>query len=140
MNFNKLFDLVELSPNFNMAQFGDTQNLLEIVKNQLSTVDGKIDFFDEKDYNNFELLRKNYELIILCDIFDKVDSNISLLKKAYNWLETSAEIILLCKKDFETIEKLKMDLDEADFRSINNLDILDNYEVITAKKIYMWAQ
>jgi hypothetical protein len=140
MNTTQLFELIEFSPNFKMAQFGNCANLHEDLKNKVSQIDGQVDLYDEKNYDTFELNRTYYETIIVCDIFDKVSNNTSFFKKVMNWLETSASVVILCKNDFMIIEEIKMQLDEADFRSINSIDLFDDYGVISAKKIYMWAQ
>jgi hypothetical protein len=140
METKNLFELIDFSPNFKMAQFGNSQNLLDDLKNQLDQINGIVDFYDEQNYDNFNLNRTYYETILICDIFDKITNKIEFFKKVMSWLETSASIVILCKNDFMTIEEIKMHLEEADFRSINSIEIFDDFGVISAKKIYMWAQ
>jgi hypothetical protein len=140
METKNLFELIDFSPNFKMAQFGNSQNLLDDLKNQLDQINGIVDFYDEQNYDNFNLNRTYYETILICDIFDKITNKIEFFKKVMSWLETSASIVILCKNDFMTIEEIKMHLEEADFRSINSIDLFEDFGVISAKKIYMWAQ
>jgi hypothetical protein len=140
METKNLFELIDFSPNFKMAQFGNSQNLLDNLKNQLNQINGTVDFYDEENYDNFNLNRTYYETILICDIFDKITNKTEFFKKVMSWLETSASIVILCKNDFMTIEEIKMNLEEADFRSINSIEIFDDFGVISAKKIYMWAQ
>jgi hypothetical protein len=140
METKNLFELIDFSPNFKMAQFGNSQNLLDNLKNQLNQINGTVDFYDEENYDNFNLNRTYYETILICDIFDKITNKTEFFKKVMSWLETSASIVILCKNDFMTIEEIKMNLEEADFRSINSIEIIDDFGVISAKKIYMWAQ
>jgi hypothetical protein len=140
METKNLFELIDFSPNFKMAQFGNSQNLLDDLKNQLDQINGIVDFYDEQNYDNFNLNRTYYETILICDIFDKITNKTEFFKKVMSWLETSASIVILCKNDFMTIEEIKMNLEEADFRSINSIEIIDDFGVISAKKIYMWAQ
>lgn len=62
-----------------------------------------------------------------------------ILKLAYQTLANSANIIILEKKGTTDIASTKALLEELEFRSANEIDILENYDLIMAKKMHMWG-
>jgi len=133
--------------------FGDVPNLAilhinngvdflnPVIENVVNQSDGKLDY---TDFSNEKALKvrmvpRTYEYVILSDILDSCENKIKLLKMYYTALENSANIIILTKKSSNSVEEIKNLLEEAQFRAINDIDIFDEYIIVTAKKMHMWG-
>lgn len=109
----------------------------EVVKNS----EGKLDFKEFSDEKSLRLraTARDYEYIILGDILDSCENKIQLLKMYYKALENSANIIILAKKSNNSTQEIKDLLDKTYFQAINDIDIFDDYIIITGKKMHMWG-
>jgi len=63
-----------------------------------------------------------------------------MLKLAYSTLANSTNIIILEKKSITDIASTKNLVEELKFRSSKEIDILNNYDLIIAKKMYMMGK
>ena len=97
-----------------------------------------INFIDEKSAR-LRASAREYEYIILSDILFYCPNKDKILKLVYKALENSANIIIIEKKSNENLEELKILLDETSFVAINNIDLFEDYHLITAKKLHMWG-
>jgi len=106
-----------------------------------SSLDGKvqyIQFIDEKSAR-LKASAREFEYIVLSDILSYCPNKDKILKLAYKALENSANIIILEKKSNENLDEIKELLDNTSFVAINNIDLFDEYHLITAKKLHMWG-
>ena len=95
-----------------------------------------IDFIDE---NSARLKpAREYEYIVLSDVIFYCLNKDKILKSLYKALENSANIIILEKKENKNLDEIKRLLDESSFVAINNIELFDEYNLITAKKLHMW--
>jgi len=62
-----------------------------------------------------------------------------LIKLSYLTLANTANIIIIEKKGLLNIEALKTKLEIMEFRSANEIDIIDGYDLVIAKKMHMWG-
>ena len=62
-----------------------------------------------------------------------------LIKLSYLTLANTANIIIIEKKGLLDIQALKSKLEEMEFRSANDIDIIDGYDLVIAKKMHMWG-
>ncbi len=96
-----------------------------------------------KCINNFkELFRalpRSNDIVVIKDVFDKHQNKDKLLKVTYASLANTAEIVIIEKKGVMDVEKIKQTLEEYEFRAANNIDILDGYDLVIAKKMHMWG-
>jgi hypothetical protein len=153
MDYELFFQLFTFAPNLRVLEFGDTLDICERLSTKLKECDGYIDLITDsdidtnqnvnkkiKDYNSdLQITDRAYEYVIVCDIYDKVQNIESILKSAYHSLENSGDIYVVCKKDLMISHKIKEALDSVDYRAINDIDISDDYYIITAKKMHMWG-
>lgn len=103
--------------------------------------EGKLDYKDFEDEKNARLKAsaRDYEYIILSDILEYCPNRDKIIKIMYKALENSANIIILEKKSNNNLEEIKQLLDKTSFVAINNIDLFEDYHLITAKKLHMWG-
>ncbi len=94
---------------------------------------------DLKSAKPFRALPRDNDAVILQDIFHQHQNKSQILKIAYRTLANAAELIIMEKKGILEIENVKKMLEEHEFRTPNNLDILEDYDIIVAKKMHMWG-
>ncbi len=137
--FSSLFDDV---PNLTILHINNGVNFLNpVIEDIVKQSSGKLDFknfIDEKTLK-LRVAPREYEYIILGDILDSCDNKIKLLKMYYAALENSANIIILAKKTKNNVEEIKSLLEKTNFRAANDIDIFEDYLIITAKKMHMWG-
>ena len=62
-----------------------------------------------------------------------------LLRIAYTTLANAADVIIMEKKGIMDVEATKELLEKFEFRAPNAIDLLDEYELVMAKKMHMWG-
>ena len=88
----------------------------------------------------YKAVARDYESIILNNMMQTHKSPKKLIEFTYKSLENSALIILLEKKSLQNEYELKDLLDECEFRASNIIhDLIDDYNIIVAKKMHMWG-
>jgi hypothetical protein len=93
-----------------------------------------------KDFKKpFRSLPRDHDIIVLKDIFYAHKNQKMILKLAYLTLANTANIIIIEKKGVMDIEAVKAMLEEYEFRAPNEIDIIDGYDLIIAKKMHMWG-
>lgn len=98
----------------------------------------KIEFIEEQ-YLKLNHYMREFEYIILGDIINCYEKKELLFKKCYKALENSANIIIIEKKSNANLDEIYQLLDSCSFVAINNIELFDEYELITAKKLHMWG-
>ena len=96
-----------------------------------------------KYINNFKepyrAMPRSNDIIVLKDIFYQHKNKEMMLKIAYTSLANTADIIIMEKKGLLDVPLLKQMLEEFEFRSANEIDIVDGYDLVMAKKMHMWG-
>jgi len=105
------------------------------------SLDGKIDYIEFKDESSSKIkaTAREYEYIVLSDILSSCPNRDKILKLMYKALENSANIIILEKKANNNMDEIKQLLDKTSFVAINDIELFDEYNLITAKKLHMWG-
>jgi len=114
------------------------------LKRLLDAVDGKLNLalFNKQNLNFSQAFRaspRDHDKVIIQDVLSRHENPKMILKLAYQTLANSANIIILEKKGTTDIASTKALLEELEFRSANEIDILENYDLIMAKKMHMWG-
>ena len=91
------------------------------------------------DCNRFRLKSREYEFIILSDVFSDCDNKEKFLKSCYHSLENGAFIIIIEKKDKNKEQEILELLDNVEFRVANPIAIFEDYTLVMAKKLHMWG-
>jgi len=87
----------------------------------------------------FRAKPRNHDIVVLKDIFYAHKNQSMILKLTYKTLVNTANIIIMEKKGVMDIEALKTTLEEFEFRAPNDIDIVDGYDLVMAKKMHMWG-
>jgi hypothetical protein len=87
----------------------------------------------------FRAMPRDHDMVILKDIFHKHENPKMILKLAYLTLANTAHVIIMEKKGIMDIEAIKALLEEFEFRAPNEIDIVDGYDLVMAKKMHMWG-
>jgi len=110
----------------------------------MDSVDGELNIvlYNEEnlDFSKpFRARPRDHDIVIFQDIFYAHENQKMLLKLAYTTLANTANIIIMEKKGVMDIEVLKTTLEEFEFRAPNEIDIVDGYDLVIAKKMHMWG-
>lgn len=113
--------------------------LAELLQNEFYAISPRI---KEIQYNetmsDLKLRPRSFEFIVVVDVL--TPQNFELVKQLYHALENSANIILLSNKSSQVDHWHLQDLlENSDFRAVNNIDIFDEYYLVTGKKMHMWG-
>jgi len=114
------------------------EQALEDVKNKN---DGTLIKKDLADINcdKFRLKSREFEFIVISDLFDTCTNKKRFFSSCYHSLENSAYIIIIEHKSKNNVQEILELLDEVEYRVANAIDIFENYNLIMAKKLHMWG-
>ena len=111
--------------------------ILEGVDGELGVVlynDENLDFSQP-----FKAMARSNDMIVFQDTFASHQNKSMILKIAYTSLANTADIIIMEKKGVMDINAMKEMLEEYEFRAANEIDIVEGYDLIMAKKMHMWG-
>lgn len=137
--FLSLFDK---TPELRVLVFHRDDNVFaDLLSDNLNNINPRIknlQFTNELAMKEFRLTPRAFEYAVVVDIFDGTNSH--LFNEIYHSLENSANIIVLSNKTNNIgIYQIKELLDNSDFRAVNEIDIFDDYYLVTGKKMHMWG-
>ncbi len=89
--------------------------------------------------NPFRALPRDNDMVIFKNIFFKHLNPELLLRIAYTTLANTANVIIMQEKGTMDIESTKELLEKFEFRVPNEINILDEYDLVMAKKMHMWG-
>ncbi len=145
----KLFkDLFQPFPNISILHINNGARFIDApIKEVVDFLDGNLEYieFREEKSARIKATAREYEYIVLSDILSYCPNKDKILKLMYKALENSANIIVLEKKLNNNMDEVKqlLDerqlLDESSFVAINHIDLFEEYNLITAKKLHMWG-
>ncbi|MGA1931634.1 hypothetical protein ACH5BF_02800 [Arcobacter sp. YIC-464] len=119
-------------------------NSLDLVTNTLEQVreknDGNIKYikFEDETSARLRATAREYEYVILGDILSYCPNKDKILKLMYKAIENSGNIIILEKKTNDNLYELLELIENTGFQAVNNIDLFDEYNTITAKKMHHW--
>ena len=87
----------------------------------------------------FRALPRDNDIVIFHDVFLKHSQQERMLKNAYMTLANAAYIIIIEKEGSMDIQEVKVSLEKNEFRAANEIDIIEGYDLIMAKKMHMWG-
>ena len=123
----------EVGGEFNLALYKekDENDILRLPNSNIQHVSG----FSKP----FRAIPRDHDTVVLKDIFYVHENKNMILKNAYLTLANTANIIIIEKKGLIDVMQTKEMLQEHEFRAANEIDILEGYDLITAKKMHMWG-
>ena len=145
LNLNKFKELFTPLPGNHYLQISTCRDEITILLEDLmDKVDGELKLILYNDQHlklnqPFRAIPRNHDNVILKDVFAKHENQDMLIKLSYLTLANTANIIIIEKKGFLDIQALKDKLEIMEFRSANEIDIIDGYDLVIAKKMHMWG-
>lgn len=115
---------------FNIALYGDNTKAQDIKAN-ISYIEGAKSLP--------RAMPREHDMVVLKDIYALHEDKSALLSLAYRTLANAAHIIILEKKGIIDTKELMQTLEEFEFRAANEIDIVDGYDLVMAKKMHMWG-
>lgn len=82
---------------------------------------------------------RDHDIVVIKDMLYVHQNPKMILKLAYTTLANTANVIIIEKKGLMDIEAVKVMLEEHEFRAANEIDIIDGYDLVMAKKMHMWG-
>jgi len=116
----------------------------ELLSSMMQKVDGELSvvLYDEKNLNfsqPFRAMPREHDMVILKNVFSKHENKKMILKLSYLTLANTANVIILEKKGILNLEETKDLLQEMEFRAPNEINIIEGYDLVMAKKMHMWG-
>ena len=87
----------------------------------------------------FRALPRDNDIVIIRDVFHKHTQAERILKSIYTTLANTGDVIIITKSEDADVQGQIGTLERLEFRSPNNIDILDGYTLVMAKKMHMWG-
>jgi len=145
LNLDKFRSLFTPLPGNHYLQVSTCRDEITILLEELmNEVDGELNLVLYNDKNLkfnqlFRALPRDHDSVVLKDVFAKHENKDMLLKHSYLTLANTANIIIIEKKGLLDIQAIKAKLEVMEFRSANEIDIIDGYDLVIAKKMHMWG-
>ncbi|EDZ63271.1 hypothetical protein SMGD1_1537 [Sulfurimonas gotlandica GD1] len=122
----------------------EKDDITTALASMIESVDGVLNvaLYNDDNLNfsqPFRAMPRDHDMVILKDIFHKHENPKMILKLAYLTLANTAHVIIMEKKGIMDIEAIKALLEEFEFRAPNEIDIVDGYDLVMAKKMHMWG-
>ncbi len=89
--------------------------------------------------NPFRALPRDHDMVIFKDVLFRHKNPDQLLRITYTTLANTANVIIMQKKGTMDIEATKELLEKFEFRAPNEIDILEEFDLVMAKKMHMWG-
>ncbi|WP_294960757.1 hypothetical protein [Sulfurimonas sp.] len=145
MNLDKFLQLFTPLPGNHYLQVSTCEDeITTALKSMMESVNGEVNLalYNEDNLNfsqAFRALPRDNDMVILKDIFHKHENPKMILKLAYLTLANTANIIIMEKKGIMDVDATKALLEEFEFRAPNDIDIVEGYDLVIAKKMHMWG-
>ena len=138
---NKFFSIFEELPQISILHLysNDFLDLNKELNSFVKKLNGSLVTFelDYKNYLNFKSRSRDFEYIIISELFNKLPNKKVFFTKIYHLLENSAQIIILDRNKNLKDEIIEL-LNSCNFLVPNNIELFDNSLLIVAKKMHMW--
>ena len=137
---NLFLDLFNFYPNMQILEIGNIENKIsQTIREKLSECEGELKSFDfnsrEFSIREIKIEPRSYEHIVLYEIISE-----ELLELTYHALENSGDLVFLFKKGILDIAEVKELISSRGFVAVNDIDIFDEFDLISAKKMHMWTR
>lgn len=87
----------------------------------------------------FRAMPRDHDTVLFKDVFSVHKDQKAMLRLAYLTLANTANIMIMEKKGSMDVSIVKEMLDEHEFRAPNDIDIVEGYDLVSAKKMHMWG-
>ena len=145
MNLEQFSQLFNPLPGNHFLQITTAEDeITKALSLMLEGVDGELSLAlyneDNLDFSEpFRASARSNDMVIFKDIFHAHKNQKMILKIAYTSLANTADIIIMEKKGIMDVEAMKEMLEEFEFRAANDIDVVEGYDLVIAKKMHMWG-
>ena len=87
----------------------------------------------------FRAIPRDNDIVLIKDVYHKHQNKDMMLKLTYLTLANTANVIIMEKKGLLDIEATKATLEAFEFRAPNEIEIVEGYDLVMAKKMHMWG-
>lgn len=87
----------------------------------------------------FRALPREHDMVIFYNTFMRHHNQEQMIKSAYRTLANAAFLIIIEPKGSMDIALVKEQLESLEFRAPNEIELLEGYDLIMAKKMHMWG-
>ena len=151
---SRIKELINPLPGYkilHVSSFHD--NFIEQLQEMLESAGGKLNlaFYNQeglsspkkqyvKNYTEvFRALPRDHDTVILHQVFLTHENKEALLKAVYETLANAAYIIIIEPKGAMDLLHVKDTLIQHEFRAPNDIELLEGYDLVMAKKMHMWG-
>ena len=145
MNLDQFLELFNPLPGNHYLQVATCEDeITKRLSSLIEDVDGefKLVLYNDDNLNltqPFRAIPRDHDMVVIKDVYAKHKDKDMLIKLAYLTLANTANVIILEKKGLLDIDATKEHLEKLEFRAPNEIDILDGYDLVMAKKMHMWG-
>ncbi len=145
MNLEQFLQLFNPYPGNHYLQVCSCEDEITVaLKSMMKSVDGELSVVlynkENLDFSkSFRALPRSHDIVIIQDVLHKHDNQKMILNLAYHTLANTADVIIMEKKGVMDINAMKEMLEEYEFRAANEIDIVEGYDLVMAKKMHMWG-
>jgi len=145
MNLDKFKQLFNPLPGNHYLQVCQKEDEISVMlKELMDEVDGEFKLALYNDNNlsfsqPFRARPRDNDIVVIKDVYDKHENKQMILKLAYETLANTANVIIMEKKGILDTDAMKATLEEFEFRAANEIDIVEGYDLVMAKKMHMWG-
>ena len=130
-------------PNISVLHIDNSLDLITKTLEEIRDLNsGNIKYINFKSQNDAKIraTSREYEYVVLGDILSYCPNKDKILKLMYTAIENSGNIIILEKKSNNNHEEILEILDELGFMASNNIDLFEDFHLLTAKKMHHWGK
>ncbi|MGM0519102.1 MAG: hypothetical protein ACQERD_05630 [Campylobacterota bacterium] len=128
-------------PNIAILHIDNSVGLLDETLEQIRCFNGgnvKYINFENENSARLRATAREYEYVVLGDILSYCPNKDKILKLIYKAIENSGNIIILENKNNNNKEEILELVENTGFQAPNNIELFENYNLITAKKMHHW--
>lgn len=130
-------------PNISILHIDKSLNLInQTIEEIRASNDGNIKYikFNEQKDARLHAVAREYEYVILSNIIASCANKDKILQLIYKAIENSGNIIIIEDKKHQNKDEIMTLLDELGFTASNSIDLFEDHELITAKKMHHWGR
>lgn len=128
-------------PNIAILHIDNSVGLLDETLEEIRSFNGgniKYINFEDESSARLRATAREYEYVILGDILSYCPNKDKILKVIYKAIENSGNIIILENKKNDNKQEILDFVENTGFQAPNNIELFENYNLITAKKMHHW--
>ncbi len=133
-------DEIALTLNDILEKVGGRLNLALYNNSENPQLSGKVRIQNLENFDEIpRTLPRDNDIVIFHNLFSQHHQKERMLKNAYTTLVNAGQIVIIEKKGVMDIQQIKEHLEAHEFRAANEIELLEGYDLVVAKKMHMWG-